>query len=143
MAGHCPPTPLQETPTHSWVGLTQFPVGSVFFPLGPGAHIDLFLFPPVLWRSCNQVLLAFKVRSPGDSQSLGKIPRLESLMWGLEPSQLCENVFGIIFSSLWFTHPARLAFDFMVIVPFLPFHCSFSFVLACGVSLFGGGMSSC
>ena len=28
------------------------------------------LFPPVLCKSCNQVLLAFKVKSPGDSQSL-------------------------------------------------------------------------
>ena len=53
------------------------------------------LFPPILCKSCNQVLLAFKVKSPGDSQSLCWIPRLESLVWGLEPSQQCKNFFGI------------------------------------------------
>ena len=35
----------------------------------------------------NQIPLAFKVGFPGDSQSPGRIPRLGSLMWGLEPSQ--------------------------------------------------------
>ena len=29
---------------------------------------DWSLFPPVLWKSCNQISLAFKVRFPGDSQ---------------------------------------------------------------------------
>ena len=28
------------------------------------------LFPLVLWKSCNQILLAFKVRFPGDPHSL-------------------------------------------------------------------------
>ena len=42
------------------------------FLLGPGAHNVLFvpskiLFPPVLWKFCNQNLLTFKVRFPGDS----------------------------------------------------------------------------
>ena len=50
----------------------------------------------VLWKSCNQILLAFKVRIPGDSQSLYQIPRLGSLTWGSEPSQEWENFFGII-----------------------------------------------
>ena len=50
------------------------------------------LFPPVLWKFCNWILLSFKVRFPGDSQSLCWIPRI----WGLEPSQKCENFFGII-----------------------------------------------
>ena len=53
------------------------------------------LFPPVPWKSCHQTLLAFKVRFPGDSQSLCQIPRLGSLTWGLEPSQW-ENLFGVI-----------------------------------------------
>ena len=55
-------------------------------------------------------------------------------MWGLEPSQQCENFFGIIF--LQFSHPAGL--DFIVIVLLLPFHCGLSFVLGCGVSVFDG-----
>ena len=53
------------------------------------------LFPPVPWKSCHQTLLAFKVRFPGDSQSLCQIPRLGSLTWGLEPSQW-ENFSGVI-----------------------------------------------
>ena len=32
----------------------------------------------------------------GDSQSLCLIPRLDSLMWGLEPSQQCENFIDVI-----------------------------------------------
>ena len=53
------------------------------------------LFSQVLCKFCNQILLSFKVRFPGDFQSLCRIPRLGSLIWGLEPSQKCEN-FGII-----------------------------------------------
>ena len=55
-----------------------------------------YLFPLVLWKSCNQIPLAFKVRFPGDSQSFCQIPRLGSLTWGWEPSQQWENFFGII-----------------------------------------------
>ena len=54
------------------------------------------LFLPVLWKSCNQALLTFNVKFPGDSQSLSQIPRLQSLMWSLEPSQQWENFFDII-----------------------------------------------
>ena len=57
---------------------------------------DWSLFPPVLWKSYNQILLILKGRLPGDSQSLCQIPRLGRLMWGSEPSQQCENFFGII-----------------------------------------------
>ena len=58
------------------------------FPLGPSAHKVLFVppqvsVPPVLWKFCNQILLTFQVRFPGDSQSLCRIPRLGSLLWGL------------------------------------------------------------
>ena len=54
------------------------------------------LFPPVLWKFCNQILLTFKVKFPGDSQSLCWVPRLWNLTWDSKPSQQCENVFGII-----------------------------------------------
>ncbi|CAM9671314.1 unnamed protein product [Rangifer tarandus platyrhynchus] len=37
------------------------------------------LFPPVLWKSCNQIPLAFKVRFPGDTQSFCQIPSLGGL----------------------------------------------------------------
>ena len=49
------------------------------------------LFPPVLWKSYNQIPLSFKARFHGGSQSLCRIPRLGSLMWGSEPSQQLDN----------------------------------------------------
>ena len=54
------------------------------------------LFPLILWKSFNQILLVVKDRFPGDSQSLCQIPRLGSLTWGSEPLQQRENFFGII-----------------------------------------------
>ena len=53
------------------------------------------LFSPDLWKSCNQIPLAFKVRFPGDFLSLCQIPRLGSLMWGSESCQQRENFSGI------------------------------------------------
>ena len=54
------------------------------------------LFPPVLWKSYDQIPLALEARFFGDSQLLCWVPRLGSLMWGSEPSQEWENFFGII-----------------------------------------------
>ena len=54
------------------------------------------LFPPAFWKSYNQILLALKARFPGDSQSLYQILRLASLTWSSNPSEQCENFFGII-----------------------------------------------
>ena len=51
---------------------------------------------PVLWKFSNQIPLTFKVRFPGDSQSLCQIPRLRSLLGCLELSQQCENFSDII-----------------------------------------------
>ena len=50
-AGHCRPMPPPETSGHSRASLGQSLVGSLLFPLGPGAHKVLFvpsvsLFPP-------------------------------------------------------------------------------------------------
>jgi len=49
-----------------------------------------------LWDACNQIPLALKARSPGDSQSPCWIPNLGSLTWGSELLQCCKNFFGII-----------------------------------------------
>ena len=83
-AGYCPPTPPQETFKHSQVGLTQSPVGPRL--LSPGSWCAQGfvcalqewsgVFPPVQWKSYNQILLGFKVRFPGDSRSLLRITRL-------------------------------------------------------------------
>ena len=54
------------------------------------------LFPSFLWKFYNQILLAFKIRFPGDSKCLCQIPRPRNLTWGLEPSQQWENFFATI-----------------------------------------------
>ena len=56
----------------------------------------------VLYKFCNQIPLAFKVKFPGDSQSFFWIPKLGNLLWALELLQLYENLFGI--SVLQFVH---------------------------------------
>ena len=77
-------------------------------------HARFCLCPPclesLLPQSCGSPIIRF----PGDSQSLCQIPRLWSLMSGLEPSQQWENFFGIIALQfvghlpsaygLWFYH---------------------------------------
>ena len=55
---------------------------------------------PVLWKFCNQISLASKVKFPGGSQSLCRIPGSGNLLWVLELSQQCGNFFGIIVCSL-------------------------------------------
>ena len=70
--------------------------------LYPGAHKALFvpsqsLFSQTfLWKFCNQIPLAFKVKFPGGSQFLSRIPRLGNLWCTLELLQQCENFFCII-----------------------------------------------
>ena len=85
------------------------------------------LFPPVLWKCCNQIPPAFKVRFPGESQSLCGIPRLGSLKWGSGRTSLV-----LLFSSLWAAHLACMGFDFIMFVPLLPCHCSFFLSLEVG-----------
>ena len=69
-------------------------------PQGFVCALQESLFPPVLWKFCNQIPLSFKVRFPGDSLSPCEIPRLGSLMRGLESSQQRENFLSFLFSSL-------------------------------------------
>ena len=47
----------------------------------------------------------------------------------------------LLFSGLWVAHPVGMGSGFIVIAPLLPSGCSFSFVLGCGVSFFGGFQS--
>ena len=82
---------------------------------------------PVMWESCNQSLLAFTVRFPGDSQSLCQLPRLGRLTWGLEPSQEWEIVFDVIVLQFVGHHLTDMGFDFIMFVPLLPSCCSFFF----------------
>ena len=90
-AGHCKPTPPPETPGHSQASLAQSLVGSLL--LSPGFWcIQHFVFAlqesvsPGLWKFCNQITLASKVKFPGVSQSLCWIPRVRNLLCALELS---------------------------------------------------------
>ena len=53
------------------------------------------LFPPVLSKSCNQILLAFKVWFSRNSSSRCRTRRLGSLTWGSEPSLQWVDFCGI------------------------------------------------
>ena len=74
-SGHCQPTPLLETSGHSQASQVQSLVGSRL--LSPGSWCALVFVcalqesvSPGLWRFCNQIPLASKVKFPGGSQSL-------------------------------------------------------------------------
>ena len=62
------------------------------------------LFPPVLSKSCSQILLAFKVWFSRNSSFRCWTPRLGSLTWGLEPSLQWVNFCGISV-LLFVSHP--------------------------------------
>ena len=88
-AGVYRPTPPPETPGHLQASLAQSLVGLLL--LSPGSWCTQGLVcalqesvSPVLWKFCNEILLAFKVKLPGGSQSLCQIPRLGNLLWALE-----------------------------------------------------------
>ena len=92
--------PLPEAPRHSQANLAQ--------SLWVTAPFSWVLVHPrfccvlqgsassVLWKLCDQIPLAFKVKFSGGSQSLCRIPRLGSLLWALEVLQHFDNFIGII-----------------------------------------------
>ena len=94
-----------NTSREVWFSL---PSGHCSFPWVP-MHVLLCvcpprvesLFPPVLWKSCNQIPLAFKVWFSRNSSSCCRNPRFWSLMWGSEPSLLWVDFCGIsVFQSV-------------------------------------------
>ena len=93
----------QKTPQDQHVGLAQAPVKSLLFPwllvctricMHP-ARVESLL-PPVLWRSCSQAPLPFKVKYSGGSSSPYQTPSLGSLMWDSQLSLLWKNFSDII-----------------------------------------------
>ena len=63
------------------------------------------LFPPILWKSCSPILLAFNVRYPADSR-----PFLGSVVWEawcgvLNLPKRGKTSLVLLMSSLWVTHP--------------------------------------
>ena len=94
------------------------------------------LVPPVLWKSCNQIPLDFKVNSLGIPS-----PFVRSSSWkawrgvqNLHNSGKSSLI--LLFSSLWVTHPAGMGFDFTVTVSLLLSCCSLFFVFGCEASIF-------
>ena len=87
--GHHWPMPLPGSQTHLRLSLPQSLVASpLLFPGSWCAQdfacvLQVSLFPSPT-EVCNQMPLSFKVKFPGDSQSLCWIPRLGSLLWDLE-----------------------------------------------------------
>ena len=72
-----------------------------------------FLFPPVLWNSCDQTLLTFKVRVPGGSSSFCQTPQFGKLDMGL-------RIFTPLGELLWYNYfpvcglPTQWVWDFIL-----------------------------
>ena len=94
---NCQSMPPPETPGHSQASLAQSLVGSLLLSPGSWCTQDFVCafqesVSAVLWKFCNQILLASQVKFPGGSQSLCQIPRLGNLLWFLELSVLENSV---------------------------------------------------
>ena len=90
-ACHYQSMPLLEPPRYIQASLAQSHVGTLL--LSPGSWCaEGFTcalqesVSPVLWKFCNQIPLASKVKFPGASQSLCQIPKLGNLLQVLELS---------------------------------------------------------
>ena len=77
-------------------------MGSLLLPLGPDAHTTLCVpsksgvsVSRILSKSCNQILLAFKIWFSRNSSSCCLTPRLGSLTWGSELSLQWVDFCGI------------------------------------------------
>ena len=93
------------------------------------------LFPLVLWKSCNQIQLAFRVRFSGDSFSCWT-PRLRRWMWGSDPSQQWEHFFYIIVLQ-FVVHPPGGNEIWVCYDCAPPTTCwSFFFIFGCGAFFF-------
>ena len=125
--------------------MVQSPVGSQILSSESWCVQDLLvpsktgIFPPVLWKSYNQIPLAFKVRFPGDSQSLCWIPRLESLTEDLHKPKLQKNQLMHFMSQylkrnkssfrFWLNFKCLSTFEFTVFM-FLQQICQLCFYIA-------------
>ena len=94
------------------------------------------LFLPVLWKSCSQIPLAFKVRLHDDSSPFAGSGSWEALHGAQNLHSSVRTYLVLLFSSLWDTHAVGMWFDFIVIALLPPSCCHFSFVFGCGVYFF-------
>ena len=93
--------PLQETLKPSQAGLAQFLVGLLV--LSPGSWCAHFVvtskslcFPQSYGNSVIESCCLSKSDSLGIPNPFAGSLGIWGLIWGLEPSQKCENFFGII-----------------------------------------------
>ena len=144
------PPPLQETLQYQQLGLAQCFMGSLLFPLGPGANETLcapsssgVCFP----QSCGSP--GIKPHWPSKPYCLGTFPPSSrpppgwEAWCGTQEFRFC----GILFSSLCITHLAGIGFNITMIAPLLR-SCGFFFSLDSGDTfLVGsrvwGGVSRC
>ena len=101
MADYCQLMPLQETLKPSQAGLAQFLVGLLV--LSPGSWCAHFVvtskslcFPQSYGNSVIESCCLSKSDSLGIPNPFAGSLGIWGLIWGLEPSQKCENFFGII-----------------------------------------------
>ena len=82
---NCWPKPPHRTPGHSQASLTQSLVGTLLLSLSSWCAQGFVCalhesVSQVLWKFCNQIPLASKVKFSGDSQSLCQISSLGNLV---------------------------------------------------------------
>ena len=149
---HCAPSLLVGLMMISKRAYTKGPLPGLLLPVPLSLQQDFVyalqewsLFSSVLWKCCNQILVTFKVRFPGDSQVLfSRDPQAGN------PANEAQNLHNsgrtslvLLFSTLWVTHLVGMGFDFIMIVPLLKSCCSFVFVFWCGYLFWWVPVSSC
>ena len=147
---HSQPLPHHGTLQDPQVGLAQAPMESLLCAGSP-VHVKSCvhpprvesLFPPVLWSSCTQALLAFKVKCSGGSSSWCQTLRMGSLTWGSELSLLWGNLCDIIIFQFVCHPPAGMGFDYITKAPLLLSLCGFFFVFGWKISFLVGSSLFC
>ena len=102
----------------------------LFVPLKTGVSVSPY--GSLVIKSC----WASRSDSLGGPSPFVRSPGWEA--WhGVLNLQDSRRTLVLLFSSLWVTHLAGMGFDFIVIVPLLPYSCNFFFVFGHGASVFG------
>ena len=128
--------------TTVWSSLLQ---GHCSFLLGHGVHRFCLcspkvesLFPPFYGHPTVKSCWPSKSEALGISRLFASSPSWKVWRRGSEPSLQGRTSLVLSFCSLWVAHPVGMGFDYIMIAPLLPSHCSFSFVFWHRVSFFSG-----
>ena len=85
----------------------------------------------------NKILLASRSDSLGIPSPFVRSPGWEAWHGVLNLQDSRRTSLVLLFSSLWVTHLAGTGFDFILIVPLLPYSCNFFFVFGHAASILG------